>query len=115
MSVVGELLKHSDIGRWTSGSLFQHRQLQLAEQNLAEYGIRVDVELFARRRIYLLLDAHPLARKALLERREPGNVDRDTVPFHLGQHANQRDLDVAEQVAELECLELRFEYVAKTP
>src|SRR4029078_4297684 len=101
--------QHARIRGGTRRRLLEDRELEALEQHLAKLRVGVDVELTARRHVDLLVDPSAFALEPLLERREPGNVDLHARPFEIGEHADERYLDVAIELVDL----LRFELRAK--
>ncbi len=113
MALLGELAQHRGVRRWTRGRALDDRQLQLLEENRAQLGVGVDVELLAGLTVDLLLHALAFLSEAFLERREPLAVDRDPRPFHFGEHADEGHLDLLEERCEPVGLELRLEQRAE--
>jgi hypothetical protein len=96
-----ELLEYRRVGGRSRRRLLEDRKLEALEQNFAELRIRVDVELTTRGFVDLALDSPPFALEALLEGREPRDVDLYTRPFEIGEDTDERHLDVAIQLGEL--------------
>ena len=100
MPFVGELLEHARIGRRPGRRLLEDGQLAACSNRISRScGLELMLNSWPADGVDLLLDALSLALEALLERREPVDVDRDARPFHLGEHADERHLDVVETAA----------------
>ena len=84
-------------------------QLQLLEQQGAELLGRVDGELVPDRVVRLALDARHLAREFLTERLQVGQIDGDPGFLHLDQDVDERKLDLGEELAHPEAVEIRVE------
>ncbi len=74
------------------------RQLQLGEKHLLQLLGRAKVELVAGSSERALLGRLHLAAQAGRHLREVLNIGRDAGAFHLRQHADQRQLDLREQL-----------------
>ena len=61
VALIGQLLQHGRVGRRAGGRLLENGELELLEQHGPQLRVRVNVELAARGRVDLLLDALPLA------------------------------------------------------
>ena len=80
------------------------RQLQLLEQQLAELNPRVDVELAAGDLKDLPLQPHDPLVELAGQLAQPRHIDADAVELHLGQHVDQRHLQVGEQLVQAAAL-----------
>ena len=112
-----QLLEHFDgrRGRARLAGLLQRRQLQLLEQDFAELLRRVDVELLACQ----LVDARGVLGELLFDvlrlRGERRAVDPDARALDVGEHRDQRHLEVAVDVFELVGHEQRRKPVGQLP
>jgi hypothetical protein len=62
-----------------------------------ELGRAVDVEVDARFAMDRLLDLLQLGAELAGQPPEPRRIDRDPPPFHVREHARERQLDVAQE------------------
>ena len=69
-------------------------ELELVEQDVAQLGSRVDVELLARELLHFFLEALRLRGELVADRPQPIDVDCDPRNLHLGEHADERALHV---------------------
>src|SRR5215472_2432 len=92
VAVIGELLQYARVCRRAGRGFLEDWEVQVVEENLAEFWIRVDVELLAGLGIDLLLHTSAFALETLLECSKPFYVDRDAAPLHFREDGNQRHL-----------------------
>ena len=112
---VGELLQDLDVGARAGLRPLDDRQVQLVEQDRLELLRAADVERPAGDRVDVGLDAvEPLRQLHAL----PGeflDVDPHAVELHVGEHADQRPLQVPVEIPEVFLLEPAFEQPGELP
>ena len=83
----------------------------LLEQDVAELGGGVDVELAARDAVDRPLEVRQLLRERPRDLAQALEIDQHPVPLHVDEHGGERHLDGLQQPRELVVLELGLERV----
>src|SRR3979490_1881919 len=104
---------HTGVGRWARAGPLDDWEIQLPEQDVPKLWVGVDVEFHSRSFVNPLLHCLALCLEALFQRREQRQVNRDSSPFHLGQHVDERYLHSVKESGELVGIELRLKYPAQ--
>src|SRR6266550_1704924 len=109
----GELFQHLEVGGRTGLGPLEDRELKLLEQQAAELGRRVEVEVRARRALDRPFQLDQLLAEGAGDLSEALPVDQHAVPFHLHEHAHEGDFDRLEQPQQLVLDELPLEPFAQ--
>ena len=96
--VSAQCLQHLDVGRVAALGLFDHRQLQLVKQDLAQFFGRVDVELLSRLAVDLRRQLRNPSGQRLSERTQGVRVRLKADHLHLSKHGHERKLHVIIQI-----------------
>src|SRR5271155_2108496 len=96
---LGKLLQRIGVGREATLGFLETlcRQLELVEEDLAQLDRRIEIERMARELEAFALQTLRLGAELQGNSGECIPVNTDTRRFHLGQHARDRKLDLAEE------------------
>ncbi len=100
--ILGQFLQHFLIGgRCARGGLLDHRQLQLAEQDLAQLLGRIQIEGLAGQVVSLLFDFQHAFAEIVRLLAQAVAIDQHAIAFDLLQHHRGRDFDLLVDEAQL--------------
>ena len=100
-------------GLAVDGRLAVGAEALFLEQHLAQLLDRGDVELTARQLVNALFEIDQLPIHVRAEAVQIRHVEADAVEFHVGEHVDQRNLQVVVEAAQI--LQLRFQQLGQAP